>query len=166
MAMITVECSGRFPVGFSQEDAVRLVRLALRIADGAQPHEAPPQAGRSGATVNLSLVSDRDIRSLNRRYRGLNQPTDVLSFGYSRSHPAVAAVGRGRKLERQLGDIVVSTETARRSAKINQRTLKAELALLMVHGCLHLLGFDHDTQAKENRMFCLQQDILSKAGIL
>ncbi|MBN1585295.1 rRNA maturation RNase YbeY [Candidatus Uhrbacteria bacterium] len=142
--MIDVECSGRFPSGLGRDEAVSLVRRVI---------------GTSGdwktATVSLSLVNDREIRRINRKWRGVDRPTDVLSFSYPR-------IGSGQVPKS--GDVVISLETVRRQAKTNLRTVREELALMIVHGCLHLLGFDHDTAARENRMFRIQQDMLLGTG--
>jgi probable rRNA maturation factor len=82
--------------------------------------------------VALVLTGDRPVRALNARYRGKDKPTDVLSF------PA----GGG---EAGLGDIVISVETAERNARALGRTLPQELDVLALHGFLHVLGYDHET---------------------
>lgn len=149
--MVKVECTGRFPVSLKRPESEKLVRTALKMGGFD---------GKSG-TVNLTLVDDREIRRLNRRHMGKNRPTDVLSFGFKPGQAPLA----GREQSPQLGDIVVSTESVRRQAKGHHRTIREEMGLMLVHGSLHLLGFDHDTAAKEGKMFGLQQDILVKAGI-
>ena len=80
----------------------------------------------------LVLAGDRLLRRLNRDYRGQDRPTDVLSFP-----------GEGGLLE--LGDVVISVETAERNARGLGRTLKQELSVLALHGLLHVLGHDHET---------------------
>jgi probable rRNA maturation factor len=94
-------------------------------------------AGAAGALrvegeVALVLSGDRLLRRLNRRYRGKDAPTDVLSF------PADGAEGA-------LGDIVISLDTAARNARGLGRTLPQELDVLALHGFLHVLGHDHET---------------------
>jgi probable rRNA maturation factor len=81
--------------------------------------------------VSLVLTGDRSLRALNARYRGKDKPTDVLSF------PAGGEAG--------LGDIVISVETAERNARALGRTLPRELDVLALHGFLHVLGYDHET---------------------
>lgn len=78
----------------------------------------------------VALVSDRRIAALNRRYRRQARPTDVLSF---------AAYGNG-----YLGDVVISAETARRQARQLGHSLTEEMQLLILHGLLHLMGYDHE----------------------
>jgi probable rRNA maturation factor len=81
--------------------------------------------------VALVLTGDREVRALNARYRGKDRPTDVLSF---------PGPGGGA-----LGDIVISVETAARNAAGAGRTLARELDVLALHGLLHVLGYDHET---------------------
>ena len=90
------------------------------------------RALRVSGEVALVLTGDRSVRALNARYRGKDKPTDVLSF------PA----GGG---ESGLGDIVISVETAARNARSLGRTLPRELDVLALHGFLHVLGYDHET---------------------
>jgi probable rRNA maturation factor len=82
--------------------------------------------------VSLVLTGDRAVRALNARYRGKDRPTDVLSFP-----------GGGAPAE--LGDIVISVDTAARNARTHGRTLGRELDVLALHGFLHVLGYDHET---------------------
>lgn len=86
----------------------------------------------------VALVSDARIMGLNRRFRGHAQPTDVLSF------PADASAGNGYR-----GDVAISVETARRNARRCRHPLGEELKLLVLHGLLHLLGYDHETDRGE-----------------
>ena len=105
------------------------IRLVLR--------EAAARLGIQGEVAVL-LAGDRRVRALNRRYRGLDRATDVLSF------PGPGG-GEG------LGDIVIGVETAERNARRLGRPLGAELELLALHGLLHLLGYDHEADRGEMR---------------
>jgi probable rRNA maturation factor len=106
--------------------------------------------------VALVLSGDRALRDLNRRYRGKDKPTDVLSFpGPCQSH-AGGPVGARRDQcaacagqTPSLGDIVISVETAAANAKRRGRTLPQELGVLALHGFLHVLGYDHETDTGE-----------------
>ena len=89
-----------------------------------------PQAGSLAAR----LTSDAEVQRLNRRFRGKDKPTDVLSF-------PVETTADGY----HVGDIVISVPTARRQAAENQHTLARELRILLLHGLLHCLGYDHET---------------------
>ena len=97
-----------------------------RVLEGAA--EALDVAGE----VSLVLTGDRAMRALNARYRGKDRPTDVLSF------PGGGGSG-------ELGDIVISVHTAERNARGLGRTLAQELDVLALHGFLHVLGYDHET---------------------
>ncbi len=90
------------------------------------------RAMKAAGEVALLLTGDRAVRALNRRYRGKDKPTDVLSFP-------------GPGGEAGLGDIVISVETAARNAREHGRTLPQELDILALHGFLHVLGYDHET---------------------
>ena len=100
-------------------------RLRRVLADAAR-------ALRVRGEVALVLTGDRALRTLNARYRGKDKPTDVLSFP-----------GPGGEVG--LGDIVISVDTAARNAKEYGRTLPQELDILALHGFLHVLGYDHET---------------------
>jgi probable rRNA maturation factor len=95
-----------------------------------------------GGEMTVCIVDDREIARLNKKFRGKAKATDVLSFpgegnGYAR-FPA-------QRAEKHLGDIAISPETARRNAERDGRSLDDELRVLMLHGVLHLLGHDHET---------------------
>ncbi len=142
--MVHVELSGRLPSGVSR-------KLVEGLAEATYGLAGPPQS----AIVDISTVGDAEIRRLNRRYRGKDAVTDVLSFGY----------GKGRK-DMSLGDIVICLPQVKRQAKRTGKLVREEFALMVVHGMLHLLGYDHITLAEERVMFGLQHDILIRTGIL
>jgi probable rRNA maturation factor len=137
--MLSVEISGRFP-GVGRSFIERLARRAFAAG-----------GGRGNAAVSIAAVGEAKMRTLNRKYRGKDKVTDVLSFAYPGA---------------PLGDLVICIPQVRRQAKSIGRVFKQELALMVVHGVLHLLGHDHETLKEEKRMFRLQHDILIKAGIL
>ena len=100
------------------------------------------ETDRRGGEVSVLLVDDAEMRRLNRDYRGVDRTTDVLSF----------ALNEGEEPDPQplfLGDIVVSVERARVQAQEAGVTLEAEMARLLVHGALHLLGYDHERSTEE-----------------
>jgi probable rRNA maturation factor len=103
--------------------------------------------------LSLLFVNDPAIRKLNQKYRKIDAPTDVLSF------PQKAPV---RHLESPLlGDIVISVETARRQADSLGHTLEREITFLLIHGILHLLGWDHERSPREaRRMYQKQREIM------
>jgi len=91
--------------------------------------------GNSGSSATIAFVSDRNIRKLNQQFRGINKPTDVLSFPADEPD--------------NLGDVAISVETAAKQAKENGLQFDDEIAQLILHGLLHLSGFDHETDNGE-----------------
>ncbi|MCF8720334.1 rRNA maturation RNase YbeY [Nitrospina gracilis] len=94
--------------------------------------------------LSILLTDDPGIHELNRQYRDKDQPTDVLSF--PQDDGAVNETG-----DRLLGDVVISVETADRQARDHHLSLQEELILLLIHGILHLMGYDHETSRKDAR---------------
>jgi probable rRNA maturation factor len=101
--------------------------------------------GLAGAELSVVLTGDVRIHALNRVYRGKDRPTDVLAFAMREGE--LGDVGR-----EMLGDVIVSVETARRQAARAGHDVLAEVTMLLVHGTLHLLGWDHETAAKDRKM--------------
>jgi probable rRNA maturation factor len=109
--------------------------------------------GAPRAELSLSFVTDRAIRRLNRDFRGKDSATDVLSFPQF-NPDAVAAAALATAAPAPLGDIVISIETAARQARELNIEIAARLRTLLIHGMLHLLGYDHEASAAEaRRMF-------------
>lgn len=135
----------------------RMIRELL--AEAARLEGVPEEA-----EVSLTLVDDEEIRRLNRNFRGIDAPTDVLSFALQEKVPGEPEI-RGEEGELLLGDIFISLDTARRQAKACGHSLEREIGVLVVHGFLHLLGYDHDTPEAEEIMFRRQEELLSKVGL-
>jgi probable rRNA maturation factor len=120
-------------------------------------------AGARGR-VSIVIVSDRRIRTLNRTYRGKDRPTDVLSFpgdpfrSTQRTRSFVSIVS-----DRFLGEIVIARGVARRQAREARHTELTELRVLALHGLLHLLGYDHETDSGEMRR--TEQRLRRKGGL-
>jgi len=134
-------------------------RVASPIGDGAVKKAVAAAlrgAKRAGDfEVGVVFVSDPEMAKLNAAYRGKRKTTDVLSFGNDGAWPGG---------ERLLGDLVVSVAQAGRQAKAAGKPIRRELAMLLVHGTLHLLGYDHETLRQEKIMFPLQNRILKTLG--
>ncbi len=92
--------------------------------------------------LSVALVGDAEIRRLNGRYRSLDEPTDVLSFPVDEPLPS------GRRL---IGDVIISVEKAARQARQRRRSLEDELEVLLIHGILHNLGYDHERSLEDER---------------
>ncbi len=113
-----------------------LVHLAKRVLSAV---------GESRSELSLELTGDRRMRRLNREYRKKDRPTDVLAFPIRE-----AVMPRGtRPVTKMLGDVVISLPTALRQAKEAGRSINEELATLLVHGVLHLCGYDHELNPRE-----------------
>jgi len=111
-----------------------------------------------GCELSLVLAGDAKMRDLNRAYRRKDKTTDVLAFPLREGR----ALRRGLPGSGALGDVVISVPQALRQAKAAGKAPRAEMALLLTHGILHLLGYDHATRAQEKRMFGLQDKIVRK----
>lgn len=107
--------------------------------------------------VVVSLVSDPEMTDLNARYRALDEPTDVLSFPLWEADGCFQPPEGWETLP--LGDVVIAPDYVRRSAADAGRDFADEMCLMVVHGTLHLLGFDHDTEARTREMWALQDEI-------
>ncbi|HEY6292123.1 MAG TPA: rRNA maturation RNase YbeY [Terriglobia bacterium] len=111
---------------------------------------------------NICFVDDLQIRKLNTTYRGQACPTDVLSFRWSTSE-APDERGPNREFAGFLGDVVISVETARRNAEAEGHTASTEISWLILHGLLHLLGMDHETDHGE--MAALELGLRARLGM-
>jgi len=125
---------------------VRLTRLVVRHATLVHLAERILSAvGESRSELSLELTGDRRMRRLNREYRKKDRPTDVLAFPIRE-----AVMPRGASpVTPMLGDVVVSLPMAVRQAREAGRSIDDELAMLLVHGVLHLCGYDHERNPRE-----------------
>lgn len=127
-------------------DRARLERSARAILT---------DVGETSAELGILFVGDKRMRGLNRRYRGKDRTTDVLAFAMREAtRPQAPRQAQGRPallMPDMLGDVAISIPTARRQAKEARRSLDEELTCLLVHGILHLCGYDHERGEKEAR---------------
>ncbi len=128
----------------------KLLESAARLA---LEHEAESL----DADLSIILTDDTRLHDLNLNYRGVDAPTDVLSFPASETDPETGA--------RYLGDILISVPRAQAQAEATGHPLEAELQLLVVHGVLHLLGHDHARAREKARMWKTQAEILEGLGL-
>jgi probable rRNA maturation factor len=112
---------------------------------------------RRGAEVCVHLAGDADIRALNKQWRGRDAPTNVLSFPVATPEQLGAA--------KLLGDIFIAFETISREADEDEKPIADHFRHLVVHGFLHLLGFDHDVEARADAMEALEARILAELGV-
>lgn len=135
--------------------------------------------GVTDAEVGIAVSSDEEIQAYNRDYRGVDAPTDVLSFPAQESAdesgddspydtPYVTSEVPDElraELDRHLGDILIAFPYAQRQAAHFGNSAADELLLLAVHGTMHLLGYDHVTPQDEAEMWALQEEILAAWGV-
>lgn len=119
-----------------------------------QAREILSAVGEAAAELGILLVGDQRMRSLNRHYRGKDRTTDVLAFAMREAPYASAGL---------LGDVVIALPTALRQAKEGGRSLDEELTVLLVHGILHLCGYDHERSEQEARRMQRRERMILRA---
>ena len=144
--LVTAACWQQEP------DAEALVQRAI---EAAAQHAVP---SAEAAEVAIVLTDDSGIKALNRDWRGIDKPTNVLSF------PAAQTPSRGGE-PRMLGDIAIAYETTRSEAENENKPFAHHLSHLAVHGLLHLVGYDHETDADAEKMESLERKILAHLGV-
>jgi probable rRNA maturation factor len=130
---------------------LRAVEVAAEIAD----------TETGDAELAIMLTDDAGIRTLNANWRGIDKPTNVLSF------PALQPTGPSLPGDppRMLGDIAIAYETTRREADDEGKAFDHHLSHLAIHGFLHLIGYDHETDEEAGEMESLEREILARLGI-
>ncbi|YCA42930.1 rRNA maturation RNase YbeY [Bacillus sp. JZ8] len=118
----------------------------------------------SNAELSLTFVDNDAIQDINREYRGKDKPTDVISFAMEEMGEGELEIV-GEDLPRALGDIIISVPKAEEQAEDYGHSFMRELGFLAVHGFLHLLGYDHETEEEEKEMFTRQTEILERYGL-
>jgi probable rRNA maturation factor len=119
----------------------------------------------AGSEITVAFVSDAEIARWNEAYRNKKGPTDVLSFPAASGarHGSPANKMNGANTQEILGDIAIAPEAAQRYAKKNGRSLHAEIRVLMLHGVLHLMGYDHESD--NGQMNRIEQKLRRRLGI-
>ena len=133
----------------SEQAAVRAAEAALRLA--GRPLDE--------ADVTVALTDDSEMARLNEQFGGVSAATDVLSF-----EPAPSFPGAPDELDRYLGDVVVSLPRAAEQAEAAGHSIAYEVALLVAHGTLHLLGYDDAEEVARQAMWALQEQAAREAG--
>jgi probable rRNA maturation factor len=147
-----------------KDDLIALLESILQKAGEAE--------GIDQGEVALTFVDNTRIHELNLEYRGIDRPTDVLSFAMNESGEdeldIIYEVEEGEALEDVpdvLGDIIISVTRAQEQAEEYGHSLERELGFLFVHGFLHLLGYDHQDEASEAEMMSKQEKVLAQVGL-
>lgn len=140
-----------------QTDDLDLIEQLLNVA-------AENESLSGEIEVSITFVDNEQIQAINKQYRNIDKPTDVISFALEeRSEGEVEIVGV--TMPRILGDIVISIPKAKQQANDYNHSFHRELGFLALHGFLHLLGYDHETEEEELMMFQRQKEILEKHGL-
>ncbi len=137
--------------GLERDIYPKLDELALKTQKTVEDDQGP---GFYGGRVEVSLIDDDAMRLINKQYRQIDKPTDVISLSYFED-----IVFPDDNL---IGEIFISVDTAKRQAEERGVNLEDEIDFLFVHGLLHIFGYDHETEAEESLMFNLQNNILSQ----
>lgn len=147
-----------------KDDLIALLESILQKAGEAE--------GIEQGEVALTFVDNVRIHELNLQYRGIDRPTDVLSFAMNETGEdeldIIYEVEEGEELEDVpdvLGDIIISVTRAQEQALEYGHSLERELGFLFVHGFLHLLGYDHQDEASEAEMMSKQEKALAQVGL-
>lgn len=138
----------------------RIVHRAVREA----LLQEPSLSGSRPVEVSVALVDEPTMAELNARYRGIDRPTDVLSFSLDDPDDPAPAQDAGDE-PRLLGEIVISAPRAVAQAQEYGHSVERELAYLAVHGCLHLLGYDHEDEPSRRVMRAREEAALQACGL-
>lgn len=138
---------------YAAEVDVARLRAVIAAALSAEDH--------ADGELTLVITDDDEVAELNRQYRGVDGPTDVLSFPAQEPTPGFVSAP---EMAAYLGDILIAFPFTQRQAAGLGRSLRDELQLLAVHGVLHLLGYDHAEPAEEAAMWARQDAILAAAA--
>lgn len=133
-----------------------LLERAARFTLELEP-DSPRGAVPAEADITIVLTDDAQMHELNREFLGVDAPTDVLSFPSDESDPETGAT--------YLGDILISIPRAAQQAQAGGHPLEAEVQLLVVHGVLHLLGYDHAEAEEKAIMWAEQAKVLERLGL-
>ncbi|AEB24759.1 rRNA maturation RNase YbeY [Bacillus sp. L381] len=138
-------------------DALQEVEKLLQFA-------AEKEGVQDQAEVSVTIVTNDEIREINRDYRGKDTPTDVISFALEEEGEDEVEIV-GADMPPVLGDIIISADRTKEQAEEYGHSFMRELGFLAVHGFLHLLGYDHMTKEEEEEMFSKQKDLLDEYGL-
>lgn len=143
--MINLQIDHPLPDSNDKDNLIRAAEESIKIVTGS-----------TNKDLSLILTDDTQLHELNRQFRGIDTSTDVLSFSDGEVDPD--------SRRPYLGDVLISIPRAEAQAITAGHSLRDELQLLIVHGVLHLLGYDHNTEGEKKRMWEYQSEILNALG--
>ncbi|MCX8001456.1 MAG: rRNA maturation RNase YbeY [Anoxybacillus mongoliensis] len=146
------------------DETNEITEQQIELIERLLQHAAKEENVRDGAEVSVTFVDNEKIREINRDYRGKDQPTDVISFALEEMGEEEIEIV-GADVPPVLGDIIISVPKAREQAEQYGHSFMRELGFLAIHGFLHLLGYDHETEEEEKVMFAKQEQLLQQFGL-
>lgn len=147
--------------GHVSADQLSLIKDILQFA-------AKKLALKDNTEMSVTMMTNPAIKKLNKQYRGVDRATDVLSFAAEENGdetPIIMDPAMAAEFPENLGDLFVSVDKVEEQAKFLGHSVDRELGFLVVHGFLHLNGYDHEQPADEEKMFGLQREILDEYGL-
>jgi probable rRNA maturation factor len=148
---IDIQAEGEFRALVDKGWIRKIVRQVLKAEEVASPYE-----------VSLVFTDSETVRQLNRDYRGVDEPTDVLAFYMLPQKELDSSFALPPDGITRLGEVVVSYPQATEQAKQQGHSTERELALLVIHGILHLLGYNHEEREQEEKMRARERQLLEK----
>ncbi|WP_112181346.1 MULTISPECIES: rRNA maturation RNase YbeY [Paraliobacillus] len=139
------------------EEYVDLIQQLLTYA-------AKEEGVTQESELSINFVDNREIQIINRNYRQIDEPTDVISFALEEMGEGELEI-IGEDMPLMLGDVVISIDKAKEQAEEYNHSLDRELGFLALHGFLHLLGYDHMKEVDEKKMFARQEELLNGFGL-
>lgn len=153
---------------YDQTDDQAVSQSQLQLAHDILDYAAEYLELKDNTEVSLTFVHNPQIRKLNAQYRGVDRATDVLSFALeddSDDSPILLDPELAAQIPENLGDLFISIDKVDEQARFLGHSADRELGFLIVHGFLHLNGYDHEQKDDEEKMFKLQEEILNGYGL-
>ncbi len=153
---------------YDQTDDHAVSQSQLQLAHDILDYAAKYLELKDNTEISLTFIHNPQIRKLNAQYRGVDRATDVLSFALeddSDDSPILLDPELAAQIPENLGDLFISIDKVTEQARFLGHSADRELGFLIVHGFLHLNGYDHEQKDDEEKMFKLQEEILNGYGL-
>ena len=153
---------------YDQTDDHAVSQSQLQLAHDILDYAAKYLELKDNTVISLTFIHNPQIRKLNAQYRGVDRATDVLSFALeddSDDSPILLDPELAAQIPENLGDLFISIDKVAEQARFLGHSADRELGFLIVHGFLHLNGYDHEQKDDEEKMFKLQEEILNGYGL-
>jgi len=147
------------------DETNKVTQTHLDLVEQLLQHAAKEETIAADTEVAISFVDNQKIQEINRTYRGIDRPTDVISFALEDAHEEEIIIANAKDMPLVLGDIIISIDRTVEQAETYRHSFERELGFLALHGFLHLLGYDHIEENDEEMMTKKQEDILNGFGL-